>query len=506
MEQLRDMAKYFYTGKPKLFNAFDEVVWKEEIAAKVGGTPLTALLVIAYFEIFRKFDTRYFMYNVIVIFILIRVWKQVKEKHFNMDMRTFFRGARSKRVLKEQKRSKEIYDALTLLSYHHMDKGRVIDEDVITGTLEMFARLAAGDEGAEEEAEKWLEQMKEDHLLVSAGGGEYVFMHSTVMEYLAARYIVEKFNDPFYLEGIFENKSYIEHLSKKGPMFFQSEILPIAVGSGIKNGARVLQFIKNRIEETDDEEEKNRFYNLALKSLAELESFIDRQYRRKPLEYLHKDMEKEIAQNRDAAAWVYRYLKDIILGADKSKLSQCKEWFQNISRLTRPDFLEKYLDYKTFSEGGSEIVTLREELLQKIMDEELLAAWLQEHGKEKDREFLEAEKEQIEEAGGSLLTLDSTGYNPEDKNFNYYREYCGKELAGFLGSPNLKHSGWVTCVAVSPDGKYILSGSDDQTVKLWDRTSGKEVRTFKGHSWAINSVSFSPDGTHLLSGSSDKTV
>ncbi|NIM12526.1 MAG: hypothetical protein GTO45_10510, partial [Candidatus Aminicenantes bacterium] len=476
MEQLREMAEYFYIGKPKLFKAFDEVVWKEEIAAKVGGTPLTALLVIAYFEIFRKFDTRYFMYDVIVIFILVRVWKQVKEKNFNMDMRTFFREARSKRVLKEQKSAKEIYDALTLLSYEHMDKGRVIHEEDIIGIFQKFAKLVAVDGNAEEEAESWLEQMKADHMLISAGGGEYVFMHSTVMEYLAARYIVEKFNDPLYLEEIFENKHYIEHLAQKDPIFFQSEILPISMGSGIKNGARILRFIKNCILDIESKEIRTRFYNLAYKSLAEFESFIDRQYQRTRVELLHHDIEMEIAENRDAIEWVYQCLKSAVLIKDKRKLKKWIETFQNISRLSRPDFLEKYLDYDVFSEGGSEIVSLREDLLKKIMDEELLDNWLQKHRKVEERKFLDAEKEQIEKAGGSVLTLDSSEYNPEDKNFKYYQEYSGKELAGFLGSPNFKHNGPVTCVAGSQDGKYIVSGSSDSTVKLWERSSGKEVR------------------------------
>ncbi|NIM16736.1 MAG: hypothetical protein GTO45_32505, partial [Candidatus Aminicenantes bacterium] len=77
----------------------------------------------------------------------------------------------------------------------------------------------------------------------------------------------------------------------------------------------------------------------------------------------------------------------------------------------------------------------------------------------------------------------------------------GKEVRTFKG-----HEGYVMSVSFSPDGTHLLSGSSDQTVKLWDRTSGKEVRTFKGHSDWVRSVSFSPDGTHLLSGSSDKTV
>jgi WD40 repeat protein len=38
------------------------------------------------------------------------------------------------------------------------------------------------------------------------------------------------------------------------------------------------------------------------------------------------------------------------------------------------------------------------------------------------------------------------------------------------------HSNKVTSVAYSPDGKHIVSGSFDSTVKIWDAQSGKEVR------------------------------
>jgi WD40 repeat protein len=68
------------------------------------------------------------------------------------------------------------------------------------------------------------------------------------------------------------------------------------------------------------------------------------------------------------------------------------------------------------------------------------------------------------------------------------------------------HKGAVTSVAYSADGKYVISGGEDRTLKLWDTASGKEVRTFTGHRGAVTSVAFSPDGNMVVSGSSDSTV
>ncbi len=68
------------------------------------------------------------------------------------------------------------------------------------------------------------------------------------------------------------------------------------------------------------------------------------------------------------------------------------------------------------------------------------------------------------------------------------------------------HSGAVRSARFNPEGTRIVSGSDDCTVKLWDATSGRELRTFRGHLRGVNSVCFSPDGTQIVSGSKDGTV
>ena len=77
----------------------------------------------------------------------------------------------------------------------------------------------------------------------------------------------------------------------------------------------------------------------------------------------------------------------------------------------------------------------------------------------------------------------------------------GREIRTFTG-----HSAGVTSVAFAPDGRTALSGSSDKTLKLWDVASGREIRTLTGHSDAVTSVAFAPDGRRALSGSTDDTL
>ncbi|KAJ3125258.1 hypothetical protein HK100_010906 [Physocladia obscura] len=68
------------------------------------------------------------------------------------------------------------------------------------------------------------------------------------------------------------------------------------------------------------------------------------------------------------------------------------------------------------------------------------------------------------------------------------------------------HSADVFAVAISTDGQFVVSGSSDKTVKIWDAQTGALQRTLKGHTKDVTAVAISTDGQFVVSGSSDKTV
>ena len=64
----------------------------------------------------------------------------------------------------------------------------------------------------------------------------------------------------------------------------------------------------------------------------------------------------------------------------------------------------------------------------------------------------------------------------------------------------------VNSVAFSPDGRRIVTCSWDHTAKVWDASSGKELLNLKGHTRRLHGVAFSPDGRQIATGSEDHTA
>jgi Caspase domain/WD domain, G-beta repeat/Glucodextranase, domain B len=117
----------------------------------------------------------------------------------------------------------------------------------------------------------------------------------------------------------------------------------------------------------------------------------------------------------------------------------------------------------------------------------------------------------------------------EEKTYTSYKNsaYCvafspdGRYLASGFQNSTIKiweagigvevqtlkgHTNSVCSVAFSSNGRYLASGSFDNTIKIWEVDSGKEIRTLKGHTNWVRSVTFSLDGRYLASGSFDNII
>ncbi len=502
MEQLRDMAKTFYGETSTLYQEFDQVAWRDVISGKIGGTPLIASIALANFQKSGQFDTKYNMYNTMITLILERALKK-SDTHNNTTL---------------------VYDALSLLSFNTIDISKVLDQDDITGIFQLV--FTHTQDHAELEKEAWdkLQLLVKDGLLISVAPDQYVFSHSTIMEFLAARFIVEKLLNPNYMDPHLTFLEFEKNLKERDLSFYQSIILPLAVGSGIKTGAWLLLFLKHRIQCVEHERNRPLFFRLALKSLAEFECIANcHELQTSPAEpLLAVDPQFELARenSRHAAEWIYQSLARLLLSSDKNLLKRGIEAYKNISRLCQPVLLQHYLDYHTFTDTDSETLALREQLLDHIIREELKEIWRINHLHHCDCQVQGTGEEASKtmdmiDTDATLLTLNTHHYHPEDKNFNYYHRYTGKLLRGFLGSPNLRHSAHVNCVTImtsmtnmthSPDSFFILSGSSDHTIKCWQLTTGKEIHTFTGHTNLVTSLALAPNARFLFSGSFDNTI
>ncbi|THU89481.1 WD40 repeat-like protein [Dendrothele bispora CBS 962.96] len=81
------------------------------------------------------------------------------------------------------------------------------------------------------------------------------------------------------------------------------------------------------------------------------------------------------------------------------------------------------------------------------------------------------------------------------------------QLRKWLGAVKIMHcSSHISCVAYSPNGRHIVAGIYDKSVRIWDSQTGQPVgQPLQGHTSQVNSVAYSPDSRHIVSGSDDKT-
>ena len=69
-----------------------------------------------------------------------------------------------------------------------------------------------------------------------------------------------------------------------------------------------------------------------------------------------------------------------------------------------------------------------------------------------------------------------------------------------------KKIGWVYSLVITPDMKYVISGSFNKLIRVWDFSTGEMINTLDGHKGPVYSLALTPDGKNLVSGSGDKTI
>jgi WD40 repeat protein/tRNA A-37 threonylcarbamoyl transferase component Bud32 len=72
--------------------------------------------------------------------------------------------------------------------------------------------------------------------------------------------------------------------------------------------------------------------------------------------------------------------------------------------------------------------------------------------------------------------------------------------------PPLRHAARIHAVALSPDGRFVLTGGDDHVARLWETPTGRSIGGPLAHSKQVEHVAFSPDGKVALTGSLDGTA
>jgi WD40 repeat protein len=68
------------------------------------------------------------------------------------------------------------------------------------------------------------------------------------------------------------------------------------------------------------------------------------------------------------------------------------------------------------------------------------------------------------------------------------------------------HTEDIYCVAITPDGQFAVSGSFDRTLKVWEIATGEQVRSMQGHTGGVHCIGITPDGRFAVSGSRDETL
>jgi WD40 repeat protein len=100
-----------------------------------------------------------------------------------------------------------------------------------------------------------------------------------------------------------------------------------------------------------------------------------------------------------------------------------------------------------------------------------------------------------------VVTASGNRFDSKDNTARVWEAASGKELVVLRG-----HQSELNSAAFSADGARVVTTSFDKTARVWEAASGKQLAVLRGHEGSVTSAAFSPDGARVLTASADKTA
>lgn len=180
--------------------------------------------------------------------------------------------------------------------------------------------------------------------------------------------------------------------------------------------------------------------------------------------------------------------------AEYGRAGQYKEALEELSVAIRlnPNYMEAYR-YRGFVHSMLGFELGAEADLRKARDLE----WEQAYAARKAKQHAEEAARRAAAQPQTARSSRSSSHSPNRPQPSLHWT-CLQTLAD--------HRAGVTAIALSGDGRLLVSGSRDRTIKLWNLRTGKALYTLSGHAAPVTAIAFSADGSLLISSSEDRTL